>query len=493
MKKPGTLTSVPRYTEPLMLMAAVFIAKLLIFVWDHQPRLFLGDSGSYIETAISGWIPPDRTFFYGYCIRWLGLSFHSLTTVVLAQVCASALTVGIAAAIVRDTAPVRRVILWGFCTLMALAPVQLIYERFIMAECFSALWFIVYIALSLRYISQPKLQWLILLAGISFMLVALRVSLLPNILFGCFGLWLITFLPSRQNGCWQRPHLHLTARRQLGQMLLFLICTGGALYTYQRIYASFSGNPPGFHSRQGYFLLASVSPLLTRDDFADPGLQQAVFGPGGVDLANPDMRNAQMFAEQGLLPRMDRYLGGPNAADQLARNVAIQVIRKHPLAFFKLGWQNARLYLNHRDLAALIRIDQGFDRPLPESLRDILNKRFEYRQLVFPDYNSICGHYFENALGWYMLLVVGSIPLALVSLAFAIRGARRTAFAALHLLISIGVTIWLAPAGSVRYLHTVEMMFILTTALAMCEMVKNHGARKAAAPCAIGQELPAKG
>ena len=32
---------------------------------DPTPKLFMGDSWSYIWTALTGWIPGDRSYFYG--------------------------------------------------------------------------------------------------------------------------------------------------------------------------------------------------------------------------------------------------------------------------------------------------------------------------------------------------------------------------------------------------------------------------------------------
>ncbi|HLC13603.1 MAG TPA: hypothetical protein VJK31_10130, partial [Chthoniobacterales bacterium] len=51
----------------------VICAKLLLLMLDPSPKFYMGDSRSYIATAVTGWIPPDRSFFYGYVIRWLAV------------------------------------------------------------------------------------------------------------------------------------------------------------------------------------------------------------------------------------------------------------------------------------------------------------------------------------------------------------------------------------------------------------------------------------
>src|SRR4029079_8682566 len=49
----------------------IFAVKLLLLWLDPTPKLYLGDSGSYIRTALIGSIPSDRSYFYGYLVRWL--------------------------------------------------------------------------------------------------------------------------------------------------------------------------------------------------------------------------------------------------------------------------------------------------------------------------------------------------------------------------------------------------------------------------------------
>src|SRR5574338_283570 len=70
----------------------VFGIKLLLLWLDPAPKLFMGDSGAYIETALTGWIPEDRSYFYGYAVRWLAVWPHSFTPLLLSQVLASGVT-----------------------------------------------------------------------------------------------------------------------------------------------------------------------------------------------------------------------------------------------------------------------------------------------------------------------------------------------------------------------------------------------------------------
>jgi hypothetical protein len=82
---PKSILSVGNGTWWLFCLAIVAL-KFLLLALDPLPKFYLGDSLSYLWTAISGWIPEDRSYFYGYVIRWLSGWSQSLASLVIAQV-----------------------------------------------------------------------------------------------------------------------------------------------------------------------------------------------------------------------------------------------------------------------------------------------------------------------------------------------------------------------------------------------------------------------
>ncbi|HEY6207266.1 MAG TPA: hypothetical protein VIW21_14005, partial [Chthoniobacterales bacterium] len=48
---------------------AIVILKFLLLALDSSPKFYLGDSISYLWTSLTGWIPDDRSYFYGFVIR----------------------------------------------------------------------------------------------------------------------------------------------------------------------------------------------------------------------------------------------------------------------------------------------------------------------------------------------------------------------------------------------------------------------------------------
>ena len=118
---------------------AVFAIKLLLLWLDPTPKLFMGDSASYIWTALTGWILPDRSYFYGYLVHGLAVWPHSFTPLLLSQAIASGLTAILFAMICSGFFNLSNRVCFVFGLLCALDPCQLLWERYVMTETFSML------------------------------------------------------------------------------------------------------------------------------------------------------------------------------------------------------------------------------------------------------------------------------------------------------------------------------------------------------------------
>jgi hypothetical protein len=66
----------------IVLAAAMIAVKAAWLAVDADPAVFLGDSESYLATALEGWIPPDRAFVYGDILRPCAVWTGSLAPVV---------------------------------------------------------------------------------------------------------------------------------------------------------------------------------------------------------------------------------------------------------------------------------------------------------------------------------------------------------------------------------------------------------------------------
>lgn len=448
-------------------LSIVLVAKVNLFIIDHNVRFFLGDSASYIQTALTGWIPPDRSFLYGYLIKLLTSLVPRLDFVVLAQVIASGLSVWfLSLAAIREVRKNTKIVTFLLSFLLCFAPIQLAYERFILTECFTLFVFSTYILIVSKYLEKPKIWFLVLLSLIPLLLAALRVSTLPNVLVGSL------LIPILGNLSFSGDAVDFKRLKKCALHLVVSIAvTFLSLNLYKTCYEVLSGDPAGYHSRQGYFLLATVSPLLERDDFCDPAMAEAVFADRGINTKDASLRNAQIFLDNGILPRIERYLGDPLQTNQVARETAMSIIKDHPWAFFSLGWNNLRYYLNWDLLDDMIVVDLG-NRPLSQKFNNqlIQNYNFEYQEL--DGVHSLITAYLSVSNFWFGCIVVFSVPMAFIGIGSIFLGNRLLPFLSLQLLCCLGVTIFLPPASSVRYLHLMEALFIVVSVLSVLKVTQ---------------------
>lgn len=66
----------------LCIFFLVAACKCAFYIAAPYPSFHFGDSGAYLTTALIKWIPPDRSFIYGFLLRPLVLSSHALGPVI---------------------------------------------------------------------------------------------------------------------------------------------------------------------------------------------------------------------------------------------------------------------------------------------------------------------------------------------------------------------------------------------------------------------------
>src|SRR6478736_5719717 len=158
--------------------ALIFAIKLLLLWLDSTPKLFLGDSSSYIHTALTGWIPSDRSYFYGYLVRWLAVWPHSFGPLLLSQMLVSAVTAIVFVLICSRFFRMSKRLSFLFGLMCAQDPCQLVWERYVMTETFSLLVYVLVLYWSLAYLRDRWLWQLAIVQALSVLLIGFRMSYL---------------------------------------------------------------------------------------------------------------------------------------------------------------------------------------------------------------------------------------------------------------------------------------------------------------------------
>ncbi len=156
--------------------------KFFLLALDPLPKFSMGDSGSYMWTALSGWIPPDRSFVYGYVIRGSAVWTGSLNSLVILQVFVGAGTALVFTSTCRLIFGLPFSLSCVFGILCSIDPLQLLWEHYVMTETISLFFYVVVLRYSFLYLRDRRLRDLVLFQTLAIVLVSFRLSYLPLVL-----------------------------------------------------------------------------------------------------------------------------------------------------------------------------------------------------------------------------------------------------------------------------------------------------------------------
>jgi hypothetical protein len=445
---------------------SVFALKLLLFAIDPLPKLIMGDSGSYLWTALTGWIPDDRSYFYGYVIRWTSFWTESLTGLLAFQICLSTVTCILFAAICRFIfeLPARWAWLFGF--LCAVDPLQLLYERYVMTEAISLCLFAFVVYHSLLYLRDRRLRDLVIVQAVSVILIGFRMSFLLQVQISTVVLPLIAFAPDVLQRFRRKP-TEGAARRSVARvcgghffvsvMLMFLLHGG-----YKRANGWVSEREPAYLYGTGLILLAGCSSVVQPEDAADPRLADLIRRGDEFGLKNPDLRNSQRFAPNYLIDRWTKIEPDPSKADGRAKRTALRTLRHHPLGVLGITWHTYASYWNVEAMKQYAEKDFSFGNPPTEKITAPLASNFHLSYNTRATTKSAVQWYYVAAWPYYFLILLSPL---LSGLVLVFRFGRPYA-----ILLFVHISIMMATSmtfgsDSIRYLQPISFVTLLALAL----------------------------
>ncbi len=448
-------------------VAIVFVVKATAAVLDPVPKFFFGDSYCYVLTALDGWIPPDRSFTYGYFIGWTTLLGRSFTPLMAVQWLASGTIAVLLAYMLRRHFAVRPAIAYLFGILCALEPIQLLYERYVMTETMSLLVFVLFILAIAHYLEAPRLPALSLMQLLGTALISLRVSFLPMVVISAL------LVPLLGYGVDRRPHPGAVAASRFFAMgeaprpgkrlatalhLLISVVATFSLHTgYKHLFSTLSGNPPAYHAGSGYFLLATWAPIVEPQDFPYPELRARLFHDLLYDLKDRALRNDQLFSYGGLIDRIHNALPDPEG-DRASSTTAMNALRRDPLGIAVLGFRTFGDFFDMSILREKIMNDLALDQAYEyKRFVEHLGARYGLLQDA-PQPLTLTMRYYQDVIPWYWFLLFSPVVWAC---AFWVTHHQAKRFACVLFLASlctVAVATVLSVMPIVRYLHPVSWL-----------------------------------
>jgi hypothetical protein len=443
--------------------------KLVLLALDPLPKLFLGDSICYISTALAGWIPDDRSYFYGYVIRWVALSTGSLTSLLLLQSFISASTALLLAYTCRSVFGLSAKASFVIGLLCALDPFQLVWERYVMTETISLCFYAAGLHFSFLYLKHRNLQPLAIAQGLWLLLIGFRMSYLLVVQISAVLLPVIAFSPLLL-ATWRRRastkvDLVRLVKRSLGHVAIsiaMMLLLHGA---YRGVNGLLCGRAPAYLYATGLHLLAFWAPVLVPADATDERLAKIIAQGGEFDIKEIAARNDQRFAEGHLVPRWQEEEPDVESANQIAKETALHALRRDPLGVLRLAVRTFAQYWNLKDLRHYATIDLGHNDLTDENCA-MLAEEFHFttdgRIIGAPP--TLLQRFF--LVSWPYCYFVLLSPIVGVSALYFTQEKSIALVLLLHMVIILAVTFTFAVAPSFRYLQPASILVLL--AMAVC-------------------------
>jgi hypothetical protein len=463
----------------------IVLLKLFLLALDPLPKLFIGDSACYISTALVGWIPDDRSYFYGFVIRWVSLWTESLTALLLLQALISAATALFLAHICRSTLGLSARVSYILGFICALDPLQLVWERYIMTETISLFLYVAVLHCSFRYLKQRGLRDLAKVQGLSILLLGFRMSYLLLVQISAVLLPLMAFAPllwtawrSRRNAQVERWRpVKVAFGHGLASIALVLLLHGG----YRQLNGLLCGREPAYLYATGLHLLAFWAPVVTPADATDPRLAEIIAQGDEFEIKDLTARNRQRFDADYLIDRWQQAEPDTPDASQIAKDTALRALRRAPLQVLGLAAQTFAQYWNLKDLRSYASIDLGHH-DLTIEQRALLAEHFHFATdgVIIGAPPTLLQHFFLNC--WPYCYFVLLSPLLGLWVVYLARDKQVALLLLLHLSFILGVTFTFTVAPSLRYLQPASVLTLLTVALCLRAFLGRRALDKAAVP-----------
>lgn len=335
----------------------LFIVALnfILLALDPLPKVYLGDSASYLWTALSGWVPPDRSFLYGYVIRWSSLGTESITSLLILQTFLGAITSILIAFICRWIFGLSSGLSYLFGLLCALDPLQLVWQRYIMTETISLFLYVLMLLLSFLYLKQRRLWQLVIVQVLAVLVISFRMSYLLVVQISTFFLPLIAFLPEIRFAFREpsRTKSRMSAATSAGShlalaiLLMFLLQQG-----YQRVNGWLAHRKPSLLLISGVTMLATWAPALKPSDSPDPRLSGLIAKGDQFHLNDIWLRNSQLHEPGYLVDQWKKIEPDRTIQNQVAKETALHALLHRPTGVLILG---VKTFLGHWDLRLMHR------------------------------------------------------------------------------------------------------------------------------------------
>jgi hypothetical protein len=425
------------------------------WILDHRLQFYMGDSASYLRTAVEKYIPPDRSFVYGFIIRWIALPFHSLKPLMIAQAIAGILScVGLAFCLKRyGMIRVDNRICFLMALLLLIEPMHMMFQRYLLTEAFTMPILIGYLMAGLSYLKQRRWIKLVILQVLGVALISMRMIFLPLVLIHA------VILP------WMMPHLRLRQALAHGatNLCLILVLHGG----YCMLFGKLSEAPPAYTYWDGFVKLSAWAPAVTVRSAANPQVADIIRRGSEYDLNKFSRRYYQLWDAKGIVFRIKGIAPDLVTANRWAEITAHRTFAQDPAGVLMIALKTCIEFNTYNKIQNELRIGRGDDRPVRKSLVNWLRQQFSADHYEFIEQRgqhwqlSSLTKMIQNRSAPWMLLLVQTPWLCLIGAALFKDQRLLYLYLTSICIIYIATVCFLTPLVITRLLYPLTVPFFL--------------------------------
>jgi hypothetical protein len=451
----------------------VLILKFALFALDPLPKFYGGDSKSYLWTAISGSIPEDRSYFYGYVIRWVALSTGSLTSLLVVQVLAGAAIAAMCAWLCLRVFGLPRWLSFVFGLLCCLDPIQLYWERAVMTETLSLFFYVLLLQRSFLYIKKQRVADLVSVQFISVLLIGFRMSYLLLTWVVAVTLPLFAFAWLQNNSARKLLIPAVSDQRfvkKISRFCLHCFLSVGTMLLLHTAYKGTNGflshREPNYLYATGVDLLSFWAPAIRPNDAPDSRVAELISKGDEFYIKNLNSRASQLHMKGFLIDRLHQIEPNSKRSDDLAHQVALNALRRNPLGIAALAWETYAEFWR-TGVREWAKLDLPTKAQFSDTEATQLGLARRFHQVVTPmdmtEAITFNGWYYLAAWPYYYVILLS--PFILGTFIALQRSTRRySAFLFLNMAILFASTLFFSGQPQIRYLQPMSLLTILTFA-----------------------------
>jgi hypothetical protein len=444
----------------------IITLKYIGFLVDPLP-MFITDSASYLNTALKGIIPLERSFVYGFIIKLIAVPAHSLAPLILLQVFLSGVNAIFVVYALRHFFLVSPAVSLACGILCAIEPLQLMYERYVLTETVSLFSFAIYTVLMFHYIKHSSLKTLVLVQIAGTCLISLRLSFLPVVMVNTVFVPLLSTLNAEEKNSFANAYVNKQSRlrsRSLAFCIIHLMVSIGLMLSLHSGYRHLNGflvkKPPAYQYENGLFLISFLSPIIKPADFSYPQLRNNVFDQLSYNLEDRFNRGNQRWRPDGLVQRIRNLFPDDVQVNDVAQETAMNALRRDPSGLILLAIANFRDYWNSEIVSWCMKSDRG-DVKLSEEMVTSLRDGFDLLAERLPFTDTLTNQHFLKSRLWYLLLLCTPL-FAFIFLFFCKRMIRPyISVVFLSSIVIVTVICTLIERPTIRYLQPLGWLIFL--------------------------------